>query len=86
MRKKKWLLIAVAILFLINLAFFILIRLAKVDLLVKDKISNVLSSKLNAHVNIGDFTMSNLHLVLSMVGFAAIFYILSAVKLTKTKL
>ncbi len=65
MRKKKWLLIAVAILFFINLAFFILIRLAKVDILVKDKISNVLSSKLNAHVNIGDFTFNDKQLNIS---------------------
>ena len=37
-------------------------------------------------VNIGDFTMGSIHLLLSMVAFALIFYVLSVVKLSKTKL
>ena len=37
-------------------------------------------------VNIGDFTMGSIHLLLSMVVFALIFYVLSVVKLSRTKL
>ena len=37
-------------------------------------------------VNIGDFAMGNIHLLLSMVVFALIFYVLSVVKLSRTKL
>ncbi len=37
-------------------------------------------------VNIGDFTMGNIHLILSMVAFALLFYILSVINLSKSKL
>ena len=37
-------------------------------------------------VNIGDFTMSPIHLILSMLSFGVIFYILSVIKLSRTKL
>lgn len=37
-------------------------------------------------VNIGDFAMGSIHLILSMVVFAPIFYVLSVVKLLRAKL
>ena len=37
-------------------------------------------------VNIGDFRMENYHLVLAMIAFALLFYVLSVIKLSKTKL
>ncbi len=37
-------------------------------------------------VNIGDFTMAPIHLILSMLSFGVIFYILSVIKLSRTKL
>lgn len=37
-------------------------------------------------VNIGDFAMGSIHLILSMVVFAPIFYVLSVIKLLRAKL
>ena len=37
-------------------------------------------------VNIGDHTMSNIQLILAMIAFAILFYILSVIKLSKSKL
>ncbi len=37
-------------------------------------------------VNVGGFTMDSIHLVLSMIVFAVIFYTMSVIKLSKTKL
>ncbi len=37
-------------------------------------------------VNIGDFAMESFHLILAMIAFAIIFYVLSVLKLSKTKL
>jgi len=37
-------------------------------------------------VNIGDFTMAPIHLIFSMLSFGVIFYILSVIKLSRTKL
>jgi len=37
-------------------------------------------------VNIGDFEMSNFHLVLAMIVFGLLFYLLSVIKLSKSKL
>ncbi len=59
MKYKKWLPIVVAILFLINLAAFIVFKVIDLDLLVRDKITRRITSTLNAEVTIDDFTLDD---------------------------
>ena len=59
MRNKKWLLILVLILFIINITFFVLVRLAKVDKLVEARFARYLSQKLNSEIIIGNFTFND---------------------------
>ncbi|NQV18178.1 MAG: hypothetical protein HQ534_06520 [Armatimonadetes bacterium] len=59
MRNKKWLLILVLILFIINITFYVLVRLAKIDKLVEAKFANYLSQKLNSEIIIGNFTFND---------------------------
>jgi hypothetical protein len=59
LKNKKWLIILVAIIFLINIAFYVTIRLAKVDELVRDKLSDFLEENLNSDVKIGFFTFND---------------------------
>ncbi|MBN1949223.1 MAG: hypothetical protein JW784_05730, partial [Candidatus Cloacimonetes bacterium] len=59
MRKKKWLIVAVAILMLINLIFYGLVRWARLDTLVKDRVSTYLSEALSAEVVFGDFSFND---------------------------
>ena len=37
-------------------------------------------------VNLGDFSMENIHLIMAMIGFSVLFYVLSVFKLSKSKL
>ncbi len=59
MKYKKWLPIVVAILFLINLAAFIVFRVIDVDLVVKKKITDRIERALEAEVSIEDFTLDD---------------------------
>ena len=59
MKNKKWLIILVAIIFFINIAFYITIRLAKVDELVRNKLSDFLTEILDSEVNIGYLTFND---------------------------
>ena len=59
MRNKKWLLILVLILFIINIIFFVLVRLAKIDKLVEARFANYLSQKLNSEIIIENFTFND---------------------------
>ncbi|MDP8203134.1 MAG: hypothetical protein P9L95_01230 [Candidatus Tenebribacter mawsonii] len=59
MKKKTWLFIIVLIVFIINISFFILVRLAKVDKVVQTKISEQLSELLNAEIKIEEFTFND---------------------------
>jgi len=58
-KNKKWLLIAVIILLIINISFFILIHLVKVNELIQTKFSTYLSQRLKAHVSIGYFSFND---------------------------
>jgi len=49
----------VAILFVINIGFYVTVRLAKVDKIVKEKLSAYLSKSLSAEVQIGDFSFND---------------------------
>jgi len=51
--------VIVGILFLINIVFFVAVRLGKVDLIVKEKVENYLADKLNASIDIRDFTFND---------------------------
>ena len=59
MKKKTWLFIIVLIVFIINISFFILVRLAKVDKIVQSRISDQLSELLNAEIKIEEFTFND---------------------------
>ena len=59
MKKKTWLFIIVLIVFIINISFFVLVRLAKVDKIVQSKISNQLSDILNADIKMEEFTFND---------------------------
>ncbi len=59
MRKKTWLLIIVLIVFIINITFFVLVRMAKVDKAVQTKITNQLSKTLKAEIKIDEFTFND---------------------------
>jgi len=70
-RKKKWLLIIVAIIFVINIVFFILVRLAKVDEIVQSKFSEYISQTMNAKVNIGHFSFNDRQLKVSQLSISS---------------
>ncbi len=59
MKKKTWLLIIVIIVFIINITFFVLVRLAKVDKMVQTRISDQLSEALNAEIKLEEFTFND---------------------------
>ncbi|MFO7897323.1 MAG: hypothetical protein R6U84_10350, partial [Candidatus Cloacimonadales bacterium] len=59
MKNKKWLLVIVIAVFVINIGFWALTRLAKMDQLVQAKASNYLAELLDAEVEIGYFTFND---------------------------
>ena len=59
MKKKTWLLIIVIIVFIINITFFVLVRLVKVDKMVQARISDQLSEALNAEIKLEEFTFND---------------------------
>jgi len=59
LRKKKWLLVIVAILFLINIGFYAAIRLGKVDQIVKNRVENYLTEQMKAEIVIKDFSFND---------------------------
>ena len=59
MKKKTWLLIIVLIVFIINITFFVLVRLAKVDKIVQTRITDQLSEMLNAEITMEEFTFND---------------------------
>ncbi|MCD4796401.1 MAG: hypothetical protein K8R49_04430 [Candidatus Cloacimonetes bacterium] len=67
MKKKKWLLIIVLIVFVINISFFILVRLVKVDEIVQERFSSYLSENLDANVSFGNFVFNDKQLRISNV-------------------
>lgn len=71
MRKKKWLLIIVAVVFVINIAFFVLVRLAKVDEIVQSRFSEYISQTMNANVNIGHFSFNDRQLQVSQLSISS---------------
>ena len=71
MRRKKWLLIIVAVVFVINIAFFVLVRLAKVDEIVQSRFSEYISQTMNAKVNIGHFSFNDRQLQVSQLSISS---------------
>ena len=71
MRKKKWLFIIVTVVFVINIAFFILVRLAKVDEIVQSKFSKYISQTMKAKVNIGHFSFNDRQLKVSQLSISS---------------
>ncbi|MFC1887735.1 DUF748 domain-containing protein [Candidatus Cloacimonadota bacterium] len=65
MRKKKWLLVIVALLFLINIAFYGVVRWGKADQIVKNKVENYLKEYLKADILIEDFSFNDKQLNLN---------------------
>jgi len=59
MKKKTWLLIIVLIVFIINISFFVLVRMAEVDKAVQTRITNQLSKILKAEIKIDEFTFND---------------------------
>ena len=71
MRRKKWLLIIVAVVFVINIAFFVLVRLAKVDEIVQSRFSEYISQTMNAKVNISHFSFNDRQLQVSQLSISS---------------
>jgi len=65
MKNKKWLLIIVGFIFLVNLAYFMLTRSGKVDLWVQDKVIKQLELQLDAEVSFDYFTFNDRQLNVS---------------------
>ncbi|HHE38180.1 MAG TPA: hypothetical protein ENL20_06375, partial [Candidatus Cloacimonetes bacterium] len=65
MKKKKWLLIIVAIIFVINIAFYVAIRMTKVDEIVRKKFSSYLAEELKADVSIDHLSFNDKQLNIS---------------------
>ena len=59
MKKKTWLFIIVLIVFIINISFFVLVRMARVDRIVQTRITDQLSEMLNAKIKIEEFTFND---------------------------
>jgi len=59
LKNRKWLLITVLVVLIINITFFVLVRLAGVDKIVQQKFSAALSKTLRAKVQIGSFTFND---------------------------
>jgi len=65
LKKKKWLLIIVGIIFVINIAFFVAIRMTKVDEIVRKKLSEYLAEELKADVSINHLSFNDKQLNIS---------------------
>jgi len=59
MKKKTWLFIIVLIVFIINISFFVLVRMARVDRIVQTRVTDQLSEMLNAEIKIEEFTFND---------------------------
>ncbi|MCD4651457.1 MAG: hypothetical protein K8S56_06700 [Candidatus Cloacimonetes bacterium] len=59
MKRKKWLLIIVAVIFLLYLAVWGTFRFVHIDEYARSKVIEVLSRQLNAEVGIGDFSVND---------------------------
>ncbi|MCK5344965.1 MAG: hypothetical protein KAR20_16255, partial [Candidatus Heimdallarchaeota archaeon] len=59
MKNKKWLLVILLVVLVINMTFFVLVRLAGVDKIVQGKFSGFISETLDAKVEIGSFTFND---------------------------
>ncbi|MCF7858651.1 MAG: hypothetical protein K9N07_04925 [Candidatus Cloacimonetes bacterium] len=59
MKKKTWLLTIVVIVLVLNITFFIAVRLAKVDKLAQTKITDQLSTMLKADIKVEEFTFND---------------------------
>jgi len=59
LKNKKWLLIILLIVLVINISFFVLVRLAGVDKIVQEKFSTFVSEHMDANVEIGSFTFND---------------------------
>ncbi|MDO9576384.1 MAG: hypothetical protein Q7J16_00690 [Candidatus Cloacimonadales bacterium] len=59
MKSRKWLLIIVSIVMIVNISFFFIIRLSIVNDLVEKKLSKYISENLQAEVRFGNFTFND---------------------------
>lgn len=59
MKNRKWLLIIVSIVMIVNISFFFIIRLSIVNDLVEKKVSKYISENLQAEVQFGNFTFND---------------------------
>lgn len=59
MKSRTWLFIIVLVVFVINVSFFVLVRMAKVDKIVQDRISAQLSEVLNAEIDMDEFSFND---------------------------
>ncbi len=65
MKRKKWLIIIVLIVLFINISFYIVVNLTKIDNIIKEKATQTLAAQLEAEVNIEDFRFNDKHLKVS---------------------
>ncbi|MDP8269070.1 MAG: hypothetical protein P9L97_10110 [Candidatus Tenebribacter davisii] len=65
MKKKTWLFIIVLVVLVINISFFVLVRMAKVDKIVQTRITDQLSKTLNADITMEQFTFNDTQMNIS---------------------
>jgi hypothetical protein len=64
-KKKKWLLIVVGLLLLINLAFYAVTRIVDIDDYIESKLSQYLEKYLDAEIEVGNFTFNDRQITIS---------------------
>ena len=67
MKRKKWLIIIVGIIMLINITFYVGIRLTRVDEFARKRLADYLSKSLSAEVSIGSLTFNDKQLSLEKI-------------------
>lgn len=68
MRKRKWLIIIVAILLLVNLAYFILTRIVDLDAYIGRMVSQRVGEQINADIQFSDLTITSKSLQITGLG------------------
>ncbi len=70
MRRKKWLLVIVLIVFIINITFFVLVRSSYLNDTVQARISDYLEKNMDVQVEFGSFTFNDKQLKITDLSFS----------------
>lgn len=72
MKNRKWLLIVILAVVILNVAIFVALRLTKVDLMVKDRITKLLREQAGLMVEIGDFDFNDKQVNVSNIAITSL--------------